>query len=220
MMKSGAGCGGAEASAAGLDLVEHPLELGGRALSVLRPRDAEALLDEEAFEREEFLPYWAELWPSGLVLAEHVVGRAVAGAAVLELGCGLALPSFAATLGGARVLASDWSPDAVSLARRNAARNGLELEVALGSWAEPAALVERAPWNLVLAADVLYERRNGDLLLALLPQLVGADGEVLLADPGRPHAGPFLGAAERDWRVEPLGEPVGRVRVFRLTLRR
>ena len=51
------------------DLVEEVVPLAGRDLRLLRPRDAEALLDEEAFEREEFLPYWAELWPSSLALA-------------------------------------------------------------------------------------------------------------------------------------------------------
>ena len=48
-----------------LDVVEATVALPGRTLTILRPRSAEALLDEEAFEREEFLPYWAELWGSG-----------------------------------------------------------------------------------------------------------------------------------------------------------
>jgi hypothetical protein len=46
------------------DVVEEVVPLNGRDLRLLRPRDAEALLDEHAFEHEEFLPYWAELWPS------------------------------------------------------------------------------------------------------------------------------------------------------------
>ena len=52
------------------DVVEETIALGaGRELCVLRPRDSEALLDEHAFEEDEFLPYWAELWPSGVALA-------------------------------------------------------------------------------------------------------------------------------------------------------
>ena len=74
------------------DLVEEVVPLHGRDLRLLRPRDAEALLDEEAFEREEFLPYWAELWPSSLALARAIAGRALRGARTLELGCGLGLP--------------------------------------------------------------------------------------------------------------------------------
>jgi predicted nicotinamide N-methyase len=185
-----------------LDLVEHEFALNGCTLSILRPRSAEALLDEEAFEHEEFLPYWAELWASGETLAKTVFKRDVGGLRVVELGCGLALPSLAATLGGAQVLATDWSADAIELAEENARRNELELETAVVRWSEPEPLLKRAPWDLVLAADVLYERRNVDELLALLPELTG---EALLADPGRPHAKSFLEQAAGAWHIEQDG---------------
>jgi predicted nicotinamide N-methyase len=185
-----------------LDLVETLVELPGRTLSVLRPRDAEALIDERAFERDEFLPYWAELWPSGLALARHVCGRQVRGLRVLELGCGLAVPSLAAAAGGARVVATDWSRDAVALVRRNAERNGVELDARACSWAAPPPLGEL---DLVLAADVLYERRNADVLLSLLREL--AAPEVLVADPGRPYAAAFLRLAALDWEVQRILDP-------------
>ena len=117
----------------------------------------------------------------------------------MELGCGLALPSIAAARHGARVLATDWSVDAVALAALNARRNGAELDLAVCSWAEPDSVVEAGPWDVVLAADVLYERRNVDLLLDLLPRLTE---EALVADPGRPAAKAFLdGARSRGWAV-------------------
>ena len=62
------------------DVVEEVVPLPGRELVVRRPRDAEALLDEDAFEHEEYLPYWAELWPSSLALARTVAARALRGA--------------------------------------------------------------------------------------------------------------------------------------------
>src|SRR5215218_2711368 len=142
------------------DVVEEVVPLYGRDLRLLRPRDAEALLDEEAFEREEFLPYWAELWPSSLALARVIGGRALRGARTLELGCGLGLPSIAAALAGGRVLATDWSSAAIDMTAVNAERNGARLETLVCSWTEPAPLLERAPFDLVLAADVLYEQRN------------------------------------------------------------
>jgi predicted nicotinamide N-methyase len=182
-----------------VDLVEEPVELAGRELTLLRPPDAEALLDEEAFEHEEFLPYWAELWPSGLALARHVAGLPVSGLQVVELGAGLGLPSLAAALGGARMLATDWAPDSVPLLERNAAANGIELEVERVAWTEPDGLLARAPFDLVLAADVLYERRNVEPLLALLSRLAP---EALVADPRRPAASEFLARAEAEWRVE------------------
>jgi predicted nicotinamide N-methyase len=180
------------------DVVEEVVALDGRDLRLLRPRDAEALLDEHAFEHEEYLPYWAELWPSSLALARAVAARALRGARTLELGCGLGLPSIAAALAGGRVLASDWSPEAVAMTRANAERNGARLETLVCSWTDPGPLVERAPWDLVLASDVLYEARNADALLELLPRL---GREVWLADPGRPPAARFLAEAARVWTI-------------------
>jgi predicted nicotinamide N-methyase len=180
------------------DVVEEVVALDGRDLRLLRPRDAEALLDEDAFEHEEYLPYWAELWPSSLALARAVAGRALRGARTLELGCGLGLPSIAAALAGGRVLATDWAPDAIAMTRANAERNGAHVETLVCSWTDPAPLVERAPWDLVLASDVLYEARNADALLPLLPCL---GREVWLADPGRPPAARFLELAARQWTI-------------------
>ena len=185
-----------------LDLVEDRVALPGRTLSILRPRSPEALLDEDAFENEEFLPYWAELWASGETLARTLAARDLAGLRIVEVGCGLALPSLAAAASGARAFATDWSPDAVALAHENARRNELVLDTAVVRWSAPQPLLERAPWDLVLAADVLYERRNVDELLALLPRL-GKD--VVLADPGRPHLKTFLARAVESWSIDQTG---------------
>ena len=179
--------------------VTDEIELGSRLLAITHPPDATELIDEEAFEQEEFLPYWAELWPSSIALARAVTALPLAGLAVVELGCGLALPSIAAALGGARVLATDWSSEALAYAERNARDNGAELETARVAWASPDALVARAPFDLVLAADVLYEARNAAQLSELLPRL---GGEVRLADPGRPALQGFLAGAGNDWLVE------------------
>ena len=175
--------------------------LACRALEVLRPRDSEALLDEHAFEHEEFLPYWAELWPSGLALAKRIAGRALHGARTLELGCGLALPSLAAALAGGRVLATDWSPQAIALLRENAGRNGIELEAERVAWSDPEAIVGRAPWDIVLGADLLYEHRNAEALTELLPRLAGPKTEIWIADPGRPPSRRFLESARRRFSV-------------------
>jgi predicted nicotinamide N-methyase len=157
-----------------------------------------------AFDQEEFLPYWAELWPSGLALARHVAARELSGRRVLELGCGLGLPALAAAMRGADVLATDWAEDAIGLLQRNAERNGVFLRVARVRWSDPEPLLRPAPWDLVLGADLLYEARNAEELARLVPQL---GGEVLLAEPGRPYASEFL---ER-FAAKDIGE-----RIYRL----
>lgn len=193
-----------------MDLVREIVDLrdGRPPLRITRPASSEALLDEEAFASgDEYLPYWAELWPSAVALARAVAGDAsVPGARVLEVGCGLALPSLAAArAGAAAVVATDWSSDAVAAAAVNASGNGLAVTTVVADWREPAGLVAAGPFDLVLAADVLYERRAVEPLLALLRTL-GAP-RVLVADPSRATAEPFLAEAEREWSVSTIADP-------------
>ena len=179
--------------------------MAGRELALLRPPSADELIDEEAFDEDEFLPYWAELWPSGIALAEVVAGLELRGRRVLELGAGLGIPSLVAALGGADVLATDWADDAVELLRANAERNGLRLRAERVRWDEPEPLLREAPWDVVLGADLLYEARNTEQLRALLPRL---GGDILLAEPGRPFAKSFLA----QWDAEEVAERVYRLR--------
>jgi len=204
-----------------IDSVEERIALPVGEVALTRPRDSEALLTEVGFEKEEFLPYWAELWSSGVALAHDVAGRSLRGASVVELGCGLGLPSIAAALAGGRVLATDWSADAVRATAANAALNDATVETAQLAWATPDEIVERAPWAYVIAADVLYEPRNVDLPLDLLPRLVDKKGRVLIADPGRDPAGDFIArAAAGRWHVRTTSRARHpRVRLHRLRLR-
>jgi predicted nicotinamide N-methyase len=174
-------------------VIEEVIAFRGGELVIERPHDVEALLDAERFDREdEFLPYWAELWPSGLALARALEGHPLRGRRVLELGCGLGLPSLIAARAGAAVLATDWAPEALALLERNAARNGIALRTARVDWREAEPVVRSGTWDLVLGADLLYEERNVEPLLGLLGRL-GA--EAWIADPGRAAADAFFAAA-------------------------
>ena len=143
----------------------------------------EALIDEAAFEQDEFLPYWAELWPASLALAGALPD--VAGLRVVELGCGLGVPSLVAAARGAEVTATDWAVDAIHLLQENAARNELALRVEVRDWRDPWS--ER--FDLVLAADVLYERRNIEPLLERLRELAP---RALVGLAGRSYEAEFL----------------------------
>ena len=186
-----------------MERIETTVDAGPYRLSIVRPPDAAELIDEDAFAENEFLPYWAELWPSGVALARATAGTVAPGERVVELGCGLGVASIAAELAGAEVLATDWAPEALEYTQANAARNGLRIETALVSWTDPDELVARGPWDWVLAADVLYENRNVAPLAALLPRL---GTRALVADPGRPAAQAFFEAL--GWEERPLGDGV------------
>jgi predicted nicotinamide N-methyase len=179
-----------------LDVVLETVALPGGDVVLPRPRDWEALRDAEALARRP-IPYWARSWPSGVALARALAQDPPrAGRRVLELGCGLGLPSIVAARAGAVVLATDGSSDAVAYAAHGLALNQAEAEVAVVDWGEQGdALVERGPWDLVLASDVLYTRGNVEVALRLFPKLVALGGELVLADPDRAGARDFLAAA-------------------------
>jgi predicted nicotinamide N-methyase len=202
------------------DVVEETVVVGGRPLRLLRPRDGDAVLDELLAEDdpdEDRLPFWTQLWPSGTALAQALAARPLAGRRVLELGCGLGLVGVTAAWAGASVLVVDRSPEAVTFAAANAARNGVTLQTAVCAFDQPGRLLAEAPWDLVVAADVLYEHRNVPVLLWLLPRLVGPAGEVWLADPGRPMLPRFLAGAEATgWRREQVPADPDTVAIHRL----
>lgn len=190
------------------DLVEEAVEVGDETLRLLRPADPAALLDEEAFAEDEFLPYWAELWPAARSLVATLPAD-LAGRRVLELGCGLGLPSLVAARRGAEVVATDWAEEALALLGRNAARLGVEVRRCRLDWTRPPDALLRERFDLVLAADVAYERRNVEPLALLLEDL---GTEVLLADPGRVSGAALLERLERSFARQDLGGGVSRLR--------
>ncbi len=195
------------------ELVSQTIELPSGELRLLQPPEAAELPDDGPVDWAPLAPYWSVLWRSGVTLARELDGVALLGQRVVELGCGLAVPSLAAARAGADVLATDKYAEALELVARNARANDLQIETATVEWAEPDELARRAPFDLVLGADVLYERASVALLLSLLPRLAP---DAWLADPGRPTADAFLEEAIRRWPVETRVRGV--VRVHRLRL--
>jgi predicted nicotinamide N-methyase len=168
------------------------------------PADWEQLRHEEGAAGRP-IPYWARPWPSGLALARAVDAepQRVAGRRVLELGCGLGAASIAAARAGADVLATDGAAEAVVFAAHALALNEVDAEVAHADWIEhQEALLARGPFDVVLAADVLYTRANVDAALRLWPRLLTPQGVLLLADPQRAGARDMLAAARARFAVD------------------
>jgi predicted nicotinamide N-methyase len=186
-----------------LDVVVRQVDLPGGPVYLVRPTDWDLLRDDEGAAARP-IPYWARLWPSGEALAiELAKSPPGPGSRVLELGCGLGLPSIVAARGGADVLATDASEDAVAFAAHSLALNELEATVARADWTSDGdALMERGPFDLVLAADVLYTNANADEAVRLLPRLVEPNGQVWLADPDRAGGRRFLAGARKSFYVQ------------------
>jgi predicted nicotinamide N-methyase len=180
-------------------LITQEVELPGGPLRIAQPADAAELPDDERIEWAPLVDYWTVLWRSGVALARELAGQDLSGRRVLELGCGLGVPSLAAARAGAEVLATDAYPEPLELVAHNAEANGLEVGTAIADWYHPGSLVERAPFDVVVASDVLYIEPAVDFFLELLPQLTR---EFWLADPGRAGGAEFLRRAAADWAIE------------------
>jgi predicted nicotinamide N-methyase len=179
------------------------------------------------------LPYWALLWPSGLALAEALLAeRASAqGKRTLELGCGLGVTAAVALALGAQLTVSDLFDDALLFAEYNSRRcAGGAPAALLLNWRTAAGrerLLRAAPFELLLAADVLYEPEDLEPLLTLAPELLCPGAPFWLAEPGRKASRAFVAAAlARGWRDQPSvaerawppDDEVTRVTIHRFTM--
>lgn len=178
---------------------EVRIEILGRAFTILEVADAEALLDElieaghpsdEAWD--EYIPYWAELWPSAIGLAQFLLRHPLIAKnqSVLELGCGLGLPSIVAGGYGATVTLSDYLEPALDFARSNWAIN-LRQSVASAvlDWRRPDPDLAA---DIVLASDITYEIKNFPFLPDAFHTLCKPGGKIILSDPRRQVAQAFF----------------------------
>jgi predicted nicotinamide N-methyase len=188
-----------------------------------RPADSYALLDDpvvlEAHQRDEYMPYWADLWPAARMLAKAVakedwsaypkIGDKLE---ALELGCGLGVPGLTALACGLHVTFSDYDLTAVRFAANNARRNKLyDFKTLPLDWRCPPVDL-KVP--VILGADLTYEARNIDPLVKLIGKILQPGGVCLLTDQDRTPA-PVLREAlgyaglRYEQQVMRAGEPGG-----------
>ncbi|OKA17985.1 protein methyltransferase [Pseudomonas versuta] len=120
-------------------------------------------------------PYWAFCWASGLALARYLAEQPhwVQGKRVLDFGAGSGVAAIAAARAGAlEVLACDLDPLALAACRANAELNDVQLHYSSDYF------VEADRFDLILVADVLYDREN----LPLLDQFLTRGQQTLVAD--------------------------------------
>lgn len=184
---------------------EETIAVGSRTFHLWVPRTPEALLErphvQARFAQDEYMPYWTTLWPAARLLATELARSEVftAGAPVLDLGAGLGLTTLVLLARGCRVTAADHDADALALLCENARRNNLPLPTTLPlDWhtERPATRFAR-----IVAADVLYERRQLPAIAAFLSDVLAPGGSAWLCDPNRQVADAFpevaLGGALR-----------------------
>ena len=167
------------------------LRVAERDVALLSPANADDLISEDDYVRDERLPYWADLWPSAQILANDVAIMRFRGQRVLELGCGLGVVAIGAVLAGAEVTATDYYEDALLFAQLNVAETtGKAIATRMVDWVSMPE--DLGKFDVVLASDVLYEHRYASMVAEAIATTLVRGGEAIVADPGRIALEEFL----------------------------
>jgi predicted nicotinamide N-methyase len=199
-------------------VVREQVVVEGQTFLIEHPDESDRLLDHpairSAFAVDEYLPYWADLWPASRMLAKAVLREAwPPDLEALELGCGLGLPGIAALSRGLRVIFSDYDATALHFAGGNARLNGFDtFRLLTLDWRSPPPDLQ-VP--VVLASDLIYELRNVAPLVSLIKKVLLPAGLCLLTDQDRVPSYTLreaLTAAGLDFSTQTMraGEPGGR----------
>ena len=191
------------------DAVLERVSVGDASVALWRVAALERHLDRAALLAAADAPeppYWAHLWSGAVILAAAVPRGA---GTVLELGCGLGLPGLTAACRGARVTFVDRERVALAFVRASAAANGLGAVDLVAADAARPALAAR--FDLVLAAELVYDRTAFPALARAIAGHLAPGGRALLTDAGRIDTRAFyaeLDAAGLAWRArdEPMRE--------------
>ncbi len=182
-------------------MVVTTLEFGGSAVKVVRPADPDRLLDDPVVrdwnQTDDYMPYWAYLWPGARLLAEVVsrepwprCGPGQEPPCALEIGCGVGLAGLVALGRGLRVHFTDYDLAPLRFVERSVRENGFDptlCTTGLLDWREPPDL----SFPIILGSDVLYEWRLVPLVAELLDVMLEPGGQGLIACPGRSSAESF-----------------------------
>jgi predicted nicotinamide N-methyase len=194
---------------------QERVRIAGLELSFDTLDDLDAVIDQllasapphtsPAASVAEVCPHFGVLWPAALALAETVAEsfrRDGAPASLLELGCGLGLPSMVARrLGVQRVVASDRHPLVPLFLARNAAANGIGgLEYRELDWRRTETLDAGSLglFERVIGSDLLYESWQPGFLASALRRLLKPGGRAVVADPGRRYVDAFVTMLEAE----------------------
>jgi predicted nicotinamide N-methyase len=208
------------------------VSFGSVTIRFTRAADPDRVLDEIVAEEDrrekisgirlqdpQHLPYWAELWESSLGIAAAVAEmKFTESTRVLDLGCGMGLAGAAAAAMGASVMLADLETPALLFAKLNCLSLSRRVRLRQLNW-QVDRLNEQ--FDLILGADILYERKQWEFLNEFWKTHLAEGGSVLLGEPGRQSGDLFVPwIAERGWKLSERSQrtkPDGKaIRLFSL----
>src|SRR5688572_10459311 len=186
------------------ELRRHKISTAAGTLSIVCLKSIDALLDRvgvEEFERDGHLPYWGDVWPVSVHIARACLrGPSLAGQRALDLGCGVGTAGVGAGKNGAVVTFGDRDEHALRFAAFNARQNGVaSWSTTRMDWSTGAL---PGPFDLILCADVVYERRNYGPVLRQIEDSLAPGGTAIVGDPFREQSDAFFELAARRFEVE------------------
>ena len=134
-----------------------------------------------------------QLWPSARIAAGLVADAAPA--SMVEIGCGLALPSLAAARAGVSVLATDR--DSIALDFVSAAAEDQNIDIATQVFDVEDATTALPPGDLVVLADVFVTDPVAEACAARCEEALRRGSDVLVVAAARSTRDAFLGALGR-----------------------
>ena len=160
----------------------------GRKWRLCRNASLEELWEAmgEADFEDERIPYWTELWPASLGLAQWLYANQsrIRARHCLDLGCGLGFTALVGAWLGADVLGCDYEMAAL---RNCAASASLNCQPSPAwicmDWRRPAVAWQKL--DFIWGADIIYERRSMEPVLDFLDVCLAPTGVAWLAEPGR-----------------------------------
>jgi predicted nicotinamide N-methyase len=202
------------------------IRVGTTTLRLVRPAEPDRLLDDGAVadlnRHDDYMPYWAYLWPGAYLLAESIQNRSWSGERALEIGCGLGLAGLAGMSRGLSVHFTDYDDAPLEFVARSVSENDFDpsrFSKSRLDWRSPTAEI----YPLIFGADVLYERKLVPLVANVLARMLAPGGAAWIADPYRVAAEDFpLALSERglSCTIEPVVAMTAELGLVRGTLHR
>lgn len=162
------------------------ISAGGYSLNFLCPENPDIVLNsitDKDYDKDQFLPYWAEYWPSAQIFLSFILQQSFKPETeVCELGCGLGILSTAFFIRKCKTFSVDISHQACMYSFQNIFLNGYFPKIICSDWRQ---IGFKKKFDLVAASDILYESRWIEPVLSCINSLLSDGGKAWIADPCR-----------------------------------
>lgn len=209
------------------------LIIENQSYTIQRLGDIDTLFEEllakgenHADVKAEKIPYWADLWASSVAMSQFLLQNndSLLGKNVIEIGAGLGLPSIVAAAFAQSVTVTDYVQEALDFSQKNFVLNQVlteNVQFHLLDWRNLSDISQK--YDVIIASDVAYERKAFDDLKKCLAILSHEKSLILLSEPNRSIAQPFLAQLHTENRIKRteiceilLRGEVSRVNVYEL----